>query len=134
MYKASIENSGDSRFLATTRHGSFPMDTRGSAPNPVDTFLAGLCACLGHYVRDYLDEKALPAPRFVITAEATATADRSKLAEVRVRIDLGEVRLGAAQEREFLAYVERCRLHGTVKQACPVSVVVVRQEQDVAVG
>ncbi len=134
MYKATIENWGDSRFLATTRHGSFAMDTKKTASNPVDTFLAGLAACLGHYVRDYLDEKAIAAPRFGISAEATATADQSRLAEVTVQIDLGPVRLAAAQERELVAYVKRCKLHGTVQQACPVSVVVRRQEQAVAAG
>ncbi len=134
MYKATIENWGDSRFLATTRHGSFAMDTKGKASNPVDTLLAGLVGCLGHYVRDYLDEKAIAAPRFGITAEATATPDQSRLAEVTVQIELGPVALAAAQERELIAYVERCKLHGTLQRACPIRVVVRRQEQAAAVS
>jgi uncharacterized OsmC-like protein len=128
MYKATIENWGDSRFLATTRHGSFALDTKGKASNPVDTFLAGMLGCMGHYVRDYLNEKSIPAPRFSITADATATADQSRLAEVTVLIGLGGPRLTDAQEQEFIAYVERCKLHGTLRQACPVRIVVQRQE------
>jgi uncharacterized OsmC-like protein len=134
MYRATIENWGDSRFLATTRHGSFAMDTKAKAANPVDTFLAGLIGCLGHYVRDYLDEKAIPAPHFGISAEATATPDQSRLAEITVQIDLGTVRLAAAQERELIRYVERCKLHGTVRLACPVNVVLQRQAQAVTAG
>jgi uncharacterized OsmC-like protein len=134
MYQTTIENWGDSRFLATTRHGSFPMDTKARAPNPGDTLLSGLCGCMGHYVRDYLDGKAIAAPHFTIAAEATATADQSRLAEIKVSIDLGGVRLAASQERELLAAVLRCKLHGTLRQACPISVVVRRQEEVAAAG
>jgi uncharacterized OsmC-like protein len=132
MYKVMIENWGDSRFLATTRHGSFPMDTRAKAPNPVDTFLAGLCGCLGHYARDYLDGKAIPAPLFAISAEATATADHSRLADITIGIDLGDVRLAASQERELVAHVQQCKLYGTLRQACPIDVVVQRPQEAVA--
>jgi uncharacterized OsmC-like protein len=132
MYQTTVENWGDSRFLATVRHGSFPMDTKGKAANPVDTFLAGLGGCLGHYVRDYLTDRAIAAPHFAIAVDASATQDQSRLAAITVWIDLGGVRLAPPQERELLAAVERCKLYGTIRLACPISVAMRRPEQAVA--
>jgi uncharacterized OsmC-like protein len=122
MYKATVENWGDSRFLATTRHSSFAMDTQGKGANPVDTLLAALCGCVGHYVRDFLGDKAVALPGFGVTAEATATEDQSKLASISVRIDLGSVRLGDAREAELLAIVGKCKVLGTLKVGCPIDI------------
>ena len=54
MFKASIENKGNSECYATTRHSSFVLDTEGNGAHPIDTLLASLCGCMGHYVRDYM--------------------------------------------------------------------------------
>lgn len=133
MYKASVENWGDSRFLATTRHSSFAMDTQGKGANPVDTLLAALGACLGHYVHDFLRQRAIPNAGFTVTAEAAGTPDASKLAAISVRIDLGETALGAARESELLAFIEQCKVHGTLRQGCPIEVALRRREA-VAIG
>jgi hypothetical protein len=42
MYKAFIENRGDSRHYAVTRHSSFVLDTEGNGANPIDALLAAL--------------------------------------------------------------------------------------------
>lgn len=126
MYRASTENWGDSRFLATTRHSSFAMDTQGKGANPVDTLLAALCGCVGHYVRDFLVEKAIAAPGFAVRAEGEATQDQSRLAAISVGIDLGAVQLGA-REAELLDFVRRCKVLRTLEQGCPVEVSVQRR-------
>src|SRR5512143_27905 len=59
MYKASIENKGDSKYYVTTRHAGFVLDTEGNGANPIDTLLASLCGCIGHYVRDYLVDQQI---------------------------------------------------------------------------
>ncbi len=126
MYQASIESWGDTRSLATTRHSSFAMDTQGKGANPVDTLLVGLCACIGHYVRDFLVQQGLRAPRFRVSSQAAAARDENRLDAVSVRIELGELELGAERERELLAQVEQCIIHGTLRRACPVDVAIQR--------
>ena len=126
MYKATAESLGDSRFLATTRHSSFTMDTQGKGANPGDTLLAGLCGCMGHYVRDFLQDRRVEAGRFEVVAEATATEDQSRLARIVVRVDLGALRLGEAREAEMLARMAKCKLLGTLRLACPVEIEVRR--------
>lgn len=103
------------------------MDTQGKGANPVDTLLASLCGCVGHYVHDFLRDRAIPAAGFTVVSEAALTDDRSRLARISVRIDLGEAELDAALDPELLAFIERCPVHGTLRQGCPIDVAVVRR-------
>jgi uncharacterized OsmC-like protein len=54
MYSVSIENKGDSRHYARTGEYVFTIDTEGRGANPVETLLAGLCGCVGHWTREPL--------------------------------------------------------------------------------
>lgn len=120
MYRASVENRGDTQYHATTRHSTFVLDTAGQGANPVDTLLAGLCACVGHYVRDYLRDEGIPYRGFTVDAEATATPDQKKLAGITLWIDLGETELGQQKRAALLTFVERCKVHGTLREGCPI--------------
>ena len=111
MFKASIENRGDSKYYVTTRHGSFVLDTEGQGANPIDTLLASLCGCMGHYVRDYLADRQIMHDGFAIEAEAGVTPDKARLAVIKVRIDLKEVRLDDRQAAEMLKFIEKCKVH-----------------------
>lgn len=111
MFKASIENRGDSKYYVTTRHGGFVLDTEGEGANPIDTLLASLCGCMGHYVRDYLADRQIMYDGFAIEAEAGVTPDKARLAGITVRIDLKEVRLDDQQAAEMLKYIEKCKVH-----------------------
>ncbi len=124
MYKASIENKGDTRYFATTRHAAFVMDTEGKEANPVDTLLAALCGCVGHYVRDFLRDRGIPCAGFTVAAHAAGGSDQVRLAAISLRIDLGDVRLDPAEERDLLVFIERCKVHGTLRQGAPIHAVV----------
>ena len=122
MYTAKIENKGDSRYYATTRHASFVLDTEGQGANPVDTLLASLCGCLGHYVRDYLLDHQLVHSGFVVDAEAGVSTDKARLAGITVRIDLKDVRLDAQQAADVLVCIEKCKVHKILREHPGVSV------------
>ena len=111
MYKASVENKGDSKYYATTRHAGFVLDTEGNGANPIDTLLAALCSCMGHYVRDYLVDRQIRQSGFSIAAEAGVTPDKARLAEITVRIDLKDAKLDARQAAEMLKAIESCKVH-----------------------
>lgn len=115
MYRASTENKGDSRHYATTKNHYFVMDTAGQASNPVDALLASLCACLGHYVRDYLLEKNIAYNGFAISAKSEPTEDQMRLADIHVSIDLKDTPLDEQRRAELLKYVERCKVYNTLK-------------------
>lgn len=115
MFKASIENRGDSRYYATTRHSAFVLDTEGNGANPVDTLLASLCGCLGHYVRDYLVGQQISYCDFAINAEAKVAPDKAGLDEINVLIDLKGVELTDRQSGELLRFVENCKINKILK-------------------
>ncbi len=130
MYKASIENRGDSKYHATTRHSSFVLDTGGEGANPIDTLLASLCGCVGHYVRDYMLDHQIGHRGFSIDAEAGVTPDKAGLAVISVCIDLNEVTLDDRQAAEMLKFVENCKVHKILKINPGVAVSIVgRQTQ-----
>jgi uncharacterized OsmC-like protein len=111
MYKAVLENRGDSKYFATTRHSTFVLDTEGNGANPVDTLLASLGGCLGHYVRDYLNEHTIAHNGFAIEANAGVTEDRSRLAEISVSIDLKDVALDERHAAALLDYIKVCKVY-----------------------
>ncbi len=122
MYAVTIENGGDARFHATSRGYGFVIGPQGTGANPGDTLLAALCGCIGHYVRQFLKERGLASNGFTLSAEAESTPDESRLARIDVRIDLGHTSLDEAGRRDLLAAAQRCKIHNTLKAACPVTI------------
>lgn len=125
MYHASVENYGDLKFQAATKNYNFSMAVNGEGANPVETLLAGLCGCIGHYVRDFLSERKLFCPAFAIKAEGRQTEDKSRLSEIDLWLDLKNVRLEKREEADLLKYVEKCKLHNTLKGACKINLTLV---------
>jgi len=111
MYKASVENRGDTRYYATTRHSTFVLDTAGNGANPIDTLLASLCGCVGHYVRDYLVAQRIAHTGFSIDADAGVKPDNARLDGITVSIDLKGVVLDDNQVAELLTAIENCKVH-----------------------
>lgn len=128
MYQASAESCGESRFIVTTRHASFVTDTQGRGANPVDTLLASLCSCMGHYVRDHLAARGTPSPAFRVSAASDAAREEPRLSAIAVRIDVGPLRLTPPERAALLAEVERCKIYRTLRQACRIEVAVVDGE------
>lgn len=128
MYKASVDNWGDTRFIATTRHSSFVMDTQVNGANPVDTLLASLCSCMGHHVREYFAAKGSPLPPFRVAAESASDREAPSIQAISVRIEIGSMALSPQEQAALLAEAERCKIHATLRKACRIDVAVVSGE------
>ncbi len=122
MYTVTMENRGDARFHATSHGYEFVVGPKGAGANAGDTLLAALCGCVGHYVRQFLKERGLASSGFRLSAEAESTPDESRLARIAVRIDLGQTPLDEQGREALLAAAERCKIHNTLKAACPVTI------------
>lgn len=114
MYKAFTENKGDSKHYATTRHSNFVLDTEGKGANPIDTLLASLCGCMGHFVRDYMVAHQITHNGFIIETEADMTAYKT-LGKISVRVDLKDIKLNDTQMEELLKFMENCPVHKILK-------------------
>ncbi len=122
MYAVTIENRGDARYHATSRGYGFVLGPQGAGANPGDTLLAALCGCIGHYVRQFLQERGIASDGFAIAAAAESTPDQTRLARIDVWIDLGGMSLNEADRKILLAAAERCKIHNTLKAACAVTI------------
>jgi uncharacterized OsmC-like protein len=134
MYAMEMENRGDTRYHARSRGYEFVLGPQGAGANPGDTVLAGLCACVGHYVRDFLKGRGLASHGFALQAEAESTPDESRLASIAVWIDLGDLPLDDAGRTQLLAAAARCKIHNTLKAACPVTLALGRRTAQDATG
>ena len=85
MYSASIDNRGDSKYHASTGAFGFVMDTDGQGVSPVGALLASLCACLGHYVRDFLGGQKLAYSFFAVRTSLLRTTPTVRRGPLRVR-------------------------------------------------
>ncbi len=122
MYKAIVENKGDTKYYATTRHSGFALDTEGKESNPIDALLASLCACMGHYVRDYLADQQIPHNGFSLEAEAGVTPDKARLAPINVHIKVNEENLDDRQISGLLKSIEVCKIYKIMKEVPGLSV------------
>jgi 2-polyprenyl-3-methyl-5-hydroxy-6-metoxy-1,4-benzoquinol methylase len=63
-----------------------------------------------------------------VSAESDIAREDSRISAISVRIDVGLIQLGPPEQAELLAYVERYKVYGTLRQACHVDVAVVNRE------
>ncbi len=120
MYNVTVENNGDMRFHAATRDARFVMGVNGGGANPVETVLAGLCGCVGHYVRDFLTANKIDCPAFALRGEGRKSQDARRLSEIDLFLDLKGATLGAPDQEALQRHVEKCTVHGTLREVCAI--------------
>ena len=120
MYKVLVENRGDERFEATTSHAGFVMGVNGKGANPVETVLAGLCGCVGHYVRDFLTERGIDYAAFTLRGEGRKSPDGKRLGEIDLSLDLKGATLTEHDAEALQRHVERCTVHATLREVCTI--------------
>lgn len=112
MYTATVENNGSQQYRATSRGYEFVMGLNGA--NPIETLLAGLCACVAHHVRDRMIERKIAFTAFAMKAEAERTEDGLALAKIGVSIEVWGVPLSAAEGDDLVAQAKECPLYNTL--------------------
>ena len=113
MYQAKIVTKGDNRFHATTRDAGFEMGVDSS--NPVDVLLASLCACLGHYVADFLRQEKIRFSEYSICADSELVEDKSRLGDIHVVIDVKNATWNRKARAGLLDFITTCCIFGTLK-------------------
>ena len=121
MYQASVENRGDSRYYATTPNSSLVLDTNGQGPNPIDTMLASLAACVAHHILYWLRDRNINNPGFTVAASGELSEDRLRLSAISVVAGIGHIARDSEQRRELMEYIQRCPIYGTLSIGCPTN-------------
>ncbi len=125
MYQAKIVSTGDDRYHATTSHGRFDMASDRTSSTPTEALLASLCACLGHYVADYLHQQQIQFSTYSVSAESDLAADRSRLGDIHVAVTVADIAMDEATKAAMLQYVTRCHIYGTLRANSAVRIDVV---------
>lgn len=125
MHSARIENWGDTRSFASITGYGFVMESQGiGGANPIDTLLASLAGCLGHQLCTFFRDQKLRSNGFSINTEANMTEDNSRLADIRVEIDLRDTAVDAEMKSILMHYVESCKIYKTLSANSNISAVI----------
>jgi uncharacterized OsmC-like protein len=120
MYTALVENNGSQQYRATSRGYEFVMGQSGA--NPIETLLAGLCACVAHHVRDRLIERKIVFTKFAIKADAELTEDGLAIAIIGISIDVSCGALTAAQGDDLIEQSRHCPLYNTLVKGTVIEI------------
>ncbi|MBI5163093.1 MAG: OsmC family protein [Magnetospirillum sp.] len=121
MFRATVENHGDSRYVATTGTSAFVIDTQGRGPHPLEALLASQAACIAHHVVAWLRDQGMDNPGFTIAASAELNGDKSRIGAMAITAGLDRLVPDAVQRAQLHAFVQRCPIYRTLSDACPVT-------------
>lgn len=112
MYTAIVENNGSQQYRATSRGYDFVLGEKGA--NPIETLLAGLCACVAHHVRDRLIERKKAFVTFAVKADAELVEDGLAIAKIGLAIEVRGAALTMAEGNDLVAQAKECPLYNTL--------------------
>jgi uncharacterized OsmC-like protein len=120
MYTAIVENNGSQQYRAASRGYEFVMGLNGA--NPIETLLAGLCACIAHHIRDRLIERKIAFSMFAVKADAELVEDRLSIARIGVSIAVRGAVLSAADGDDLVAQARQCPLYNTLVKGTVIEI------------
>jgi len=105
-----------------------------SGMSPPQLFVAALGACVGVYVADYCDSRAIAYQGMRLCLDWKYREKPRRIGSVRVRLEIPSGNLSADDEQGIQASVQQCLLHNTLAQKPEFSVEIVPTGIDVLVG
>jgi len=124
MHQTTIVSTGDRQYHASGEQLSIAMASDGQGANPVDVVLAGLGACIGHYVGLFLEREGVVHGTFEIGVQCSPAAGESHLGDIHLAIRVRGASLGAAQKEALRGFVTQCRIYATLSAASRIDIVV----------
>lgn len=123
MFSASIKNEGDSKYHVVTKNYTFDISTDSQGAHPIETVLAGLCGCMGHFTRDYLQTEDITGGEFSVTAESDILEDGPRLSAITITINIKDIALDDGQKKDLLQFIRRCPVYNTLKANSEIKVI-----------
>jgi uncharacterized OsmC-like protein len=93
-----------------------PVDHGGTdeGPTPTEVFVAGLASCVAFYAERYLRRHDLPIDGLLVDCSFAFAEDRpTRVASVTLHVDAPG--LPASRRAGFLAVIERCTVHNSLR-------------------
>jgi uncharacterized OsmC-like protein len=116
MYSVEIKNSHGYAFEVKSKDYTFAINPKGDGISPSATLLASIGACIGVYVRKYVEGAKIELNEFKITVEAEFSKEKPVcFRNINVSIDLGNNQLEEKRKKVLLMFVKNCPIHNTLK-------------------
>ncbi len=126
MYSVDIINNGGPDFQILSEGHGFSLDTKGSGVSPSAAFLASLGACIGVYLRKYMDSARIESKGFKVKVEAEFKKDpRYHFQDINVSIDLKGLDLEDRRKQALLRFVKNCPVHNTLESSPHVDISII---------
>lgn len=123
MYQVDITNAGDYSFKVKSKDYEFIVDVKGKGMTPPDTLLAGLGACIGVYLRKYVEGAKLTLPVFNISVRADFSKEEPVcFRKIAVEIDLIGARIDERRLKAVYEFIKNCPVHQTIKNSPEVEI------------
>ena len=117
-YKVEVKNKGGTQFFVKAEHGEFVVDSEGNGPAPLETLLAALGSCTGHYIRNFLKKANVDYAFFTVSVEADLAKDKGYyLKDINVAIDLNGAVIDDLKKDGLIEFVKNCPVHYTLKSS-----------------
>lgn len=117
MFTASITNNGDSRYYVKTKDYAFDISTEGQGAHPVDTVLAGLCGCVGHFAREYMKGESIPYQELSVKAEAELAESPNRLSSIDLQIVVTGSSIIDGHRQRLFNFIQNCPVYGTLSMS-----------------
>ena len=117
MSHIDIHNKGEYVFEAVAGDNRCVMDMHKEAGmSPSEAFLGSLGACVGVYLRKYVDNAGLDLPEFSVSVEAELDSQGLRsYKKIDIDIDLKGLDIDEKRVEALLAFARNCPVHNTTK-------------------
>lgn len=122
------------RFVVGIRDHDVVIDQPGEAggddigPTPTELFVASLAACIGFYAERFLRRHRLPAAGLKVDCSFSMSEDRpARVASIELDVQVPDG-LPEARREAFLAVIDHCVVHNSLRQPPEVKVAVRARE------
>lgn len=122
-YKVEVKNKGGSEFYVKSEHAEFTVDSDGGkGPAPLETLLAALGSCTGHYIRNFLTKANIDYAFFTVSVDSDLVKDKGfYLKDINISIDLNGAVIDDLKKESLIEFVKNCAVHNTLKASPNIS-------------
>ncbi len=132
MYSVEISNGGTGVFSVKARANEMAIEPMSEGFSPAEVLLASLGACMGYFVRRYIEQSKLGIDSFAIRLESDFSKRKKVLFEqplalndIKVSVDLKGAKLDACRRDALARYIRHCPIKATLEGRPEIKVEIV---------
>jgi putative redox protein len=122
-----VTHDEDDRFTVSVRNHELAVDQpsadggHDAGLSPVEMFVAGIAACVGHYARRYLHLHGLTEDPLAVSAHWTLAEHPARIGSMHFDLTL-PADVSAERRNAAIAVAYHCTLHNTLNQPPDISI------------